>query len=64
MTKDQNHPAQQNPSPEGGDKDTNSLHDIKGVQQQDMLDKGEEVDQKPESVKGTDVGHNGSPQSR
>lgn len=53
---DQNHTAQGQTSPEGGDKDTNSLHDIKDVQKQDMLEKGRQMDQTPESVKDTDQG--------
>lgn len=53
---DQNHTAQGQTSSEGGDKDTNSLHDIKDVQKQDMLEKGRQMDQTPESVKDTDQG--------
>lgn len=53
---EQNHPAQNQPSPEGGDKDTTTLHDIKDVQKEGMQEKGEQVAQTPESVKDTDQG--------
>lgn len=49
------HPAENDRSPQGGTKDTNDLSDIKGVQRQDMLEKGKQVEQLPEDVKGTDV---------
>ncbi|WP_261664130.1 hypothetical protein [Deinococcus sp. Marseille-Q6407] len=61
---DPNHPARTETSPEGGDKDTNNLHDIKDVQEQGMLDKAKQVDQTPESVAGSDVGQTRLPQSR
>lgn len=40
------------PHPQGGDKDTNDLSDIKGVQDQGMLEKGRQVDQTPQQVTG------------
>ncbi|GHG04994.1 hypothetical protein GCM10017783_16990 [Deinococcus piscis] len=52
----QDQPTQSQPSPEGGDKDTSTLHNIKDVQKEGMLEKGRQVDQTPQSVKDTDQG--------
>ena len=48
------HPAETERSPQGGQKDTNDLSGIKGVQDQGMQEKGKQVDELPENVKGTD----------
>lgn len=50
-----NHPAEEGRSPEGGQKDTNDLSNIKDVQKKDMQEKGKQVDQLPEEVLGTDT---------
>lgn len=50
--KNQNHPAQGGRSPEGGAKDTDTRKDIAPPQRQDMLDKGEQVEQTPKDVTG------------
>ncbi|MDO4247127.1 MAG: hypothetical protein Q4C89_14000 [Deinococcus sp.] len=42
-------------TPEGGNKDTNDLSDIKGIQDKGMAQKGQDVDQLPEGVVGTDT---------
>lgn len=49
---DKNHPAEGGRSPEGGSKDTDTRKDIAPPQRQDMLDKGEEVEQTPKDVTG------------
>ena len=49
------HPAETERSPQGGQKDTNDLSGIKGVQKKDMEEKGKQVDQLPEEVVGTDT---------
>lgn len=50
-----NHPAQEGHSPQGGSKDTNDLHDIKGVQKTGMQEKARQAENLPESVIGTDT---------
>lgn len=39
--------------PQGGDKDTNDLHDIKDVQKTGMKEKAQQVANLPGSVKGS-----------
>lgn len=51
---DSNKPAPEPRHPHGGDKDTNDLHDIKGVQKTGMEEKAKQVTDLPSSVKGTD----------
>lgn len=50
-----NHPAQDQRSPQGGTKDTNDLSQIKGIQDQGMQEKGQQVKDLPEKVVGTDT---------
>ena len=54
-TEQANHPAAGGHSPQGGSKDTNDLHDIKGVQKTGMQEKAKQAENLPESVIGTDT---------
>lgn len=50
-----NHPAHEGRSPQGGTKDTNDLSDIKDVQKTGMQEKARQAENLPESVIGTDT---------
>ncbi|GAA4015396.1 hypothetical protein GCM10022631_29300 [Deinococcus rubellus] len=50
---DRSKPTPDQHHPHGGDKDTNDLHDIKGVQQTGMEEKAKQVADLPDSVKGS-----------
>ncbi len=51
----QPHPTD-GPSPQGGTKDTDDLHDIKQVQKEGMAEKADQVSKLPDSVTGADNG--------
>ncbi|AWN24234.1 hypothetical protein DKM44_14180 [Deinococcus irradiatisoli] len=53
--KSQPHPTD-SPSPQGGSKDTDNLHDIKQVQNEGMAEKADQVSKLPDSVTGADAG--------